>query len=166
MFIDDLLILGKLETNESSIADLKQYFEIKKPTTLDEYLSVQVIKSEDQKRACLGQPTIIDALTKKFGKEVENQRVALTPGTPGFIGARQNEEGARLNEDQQQEYQSGVGTLLYLTKHSRPDIANAVRELCKSMDGASKLQFRKMLRVIKIVLDTKDLGLKNYANIT
>ena len=158
MYIDDLLIIGKPETNESTIDDLKQYFEIKKPTTLDDYLSVQAIKSEEQKRAWLGQPTIIDELKKKFGKEVEKQ--SLTPGTPGFIGAKQNEEGAQINEDQQQEYQSGAGTLLYLTKHSRPDIANAVRELSKSMDGASKLQFREMLRVIKFVLDTKDLGLK------
>ena len=28
------------------------------------------------------------------------------------------------------------------------------------MDGASKLQFREMLRVIRFVLDTKDLSLK------
>ena len=68
-----------------------------------------------------------------------------TPGTPGSIGAKQNEEGTRINENQQQEYQSGIGALLYLTKHSRPDIANAVHELSKSMDGASKLQFREML---------------------
>ena len=160
MYIDDLLIIGKPETNESTIHDLKQYFDIKKPTTLDDYFGVQVIKSEDQKRAWSGQPTIIDPLTKKFGKEVEKQRITLTPGMPGFIGARQNEEGARINEDQQQEYRSGVGTLQNLTKHSRPDIANAVHELSKSMDGASKLQFREMLRVIKFVLDTKDLSLK------
>ena len=50
--------------------------------------------------------------------------------------------------------------MLYLTKHSRPDIANAVRESSKHMDGSSKLQFREMLRVIKFVLDTTDLGLK------
>ena len=56
-------------------------------------------------------------------------------------------------------YRSVVGTLLYLTKHSRPDITNAVRELSKSMDGASKLQLRELRRVEKFVLDTKDLGL-------
>ena len=96
---------------------MKQYIDIKKPTTLEDYLSVQVIKSKDQKRAWLGQQTIIDALTKKFGKEVEKQQIMLTPGTPGFIGAKQNEEGTQINEKQHQEYQSGVGTLLYLTKH-------------------------------------------------
>ena len=47
-----------------------------------------------------------------------------------------------------------------MTKHLRPDIANAVRELSKSMDGASKLQFREILQVIKFIQDTKDLGLK------
>ena len=53
---------------------------------------------------------------------------------------------------------SGVGTLLYLTKHSRPDITNAVRKLSKSMDGVSKLKLRELRRVAKFVLDTQDLG--------
>ena len=157
MYIDDPLIIGKPERIESTIKDLKQYFDIKKLTSLDDYLGVQVIKSKDQKRAWLGQPTIIDALTKKFGKEVEKRQITLTPG---FIGAKQNEEGTRINEKKQQEYQSGVGTLLYLTRHSRPDIANVVQKLSKSMDGDSKLQFREMLQVIKFILDTKDLSLK------
>ena len=39
-----------------------------------------------------------------------------------------------------------------MTKHSRPNIANAVCELSKNMDGASKLQFREMLQVINISL--------------
>ena len=86
MYIDDLLIIGKPKMNENTINDLKQYFDIKKPTALDGYLSVQVIKSEDMKKAWLGQPTIIDALMKKYGKEVEKQQIMLTPGTPGFVG--------------------------------------------------------------------------------
>ena len=49
--------------------------------------------------------------------------------------------------------------MLYLTKHSRPDITNEVRELSKSMDGASKLQQRELERVTKFVFNTKDLGL-------
>ena len=55
----------------------------------------------------------------------------LTSGTPGLIGTKQNEEGTRINEKQQQEYQSGVENMLYLTKNSRPNIANADCELSK-----------------------------------
>ena len=49
MYIDDLLIIGEPETNENTINDLKQFLDIKKPTTLDDYLSVQVIKSKIRK---------------------------------------------------------------------------------------------------------------------
>ena len=54
--------------------------------------------------------------------------------------------------------------LLYLVKHSRPDIANAVRELSKVLDGASPAAFKEMHRVIKYVLDTKTMGLKLEPN--
>ncbi len=45
--------------------------------------------------------------------------------------------------------------LLYLVKHSRPDISNAVRELSKSMSGATEASFKELKRVIKFVLDTR-----------
>ena len=57
-------------------------------------------------------------------------------------------------------YRSGVGTLLYLTKHSRTDITNPVIELSKSMDGASMAQLTEMYRVINFVLEMKTLGLR------
>ena len=50
--------------------------------------------------------------------------------------------------------------LLYLVKYSRPDIANAVRELSKVLDGSTEASFKEMLRVIKYVLDTKEMGLR------
>ena len=49
--------------------------------------------------------------------------------------------------------------LLYLVKHSRPDIANAVRELSKAMDGASVQAWKELQRVLKYVIDTKEWGL-------
>ena len=50
--------------------------------------------------------------------------------------------------------------LLYLVKYSRPDIANPVRELSKVLDCSTKTAFKELLRMIKYVLDTEDLGLK------
>ena len=83
----------------------------------------------------------------------------LTPGSPGIVGQKVVEDEDKVTEKEQALYRSGVGTLSYLTKQSRPYITNAVRELSKSMDGSSKLQLRELRRVAKFVLDTKDLGL-------
>ena len=50
--------------------------------------------------------------------------------------------------------------LLYLIKHSRPDISNAVRELSKVADGATNAHWKAMLRTIKYVLNTESKALK------
>jgi hypothetical protein len=52
-----------------------------------------------------------------------------------------------------------VGMLLYLVKHSRPDISNSVRELSKVADGANEAQFKALLRTVKYVIDTEEIGL-------
>jgi hypothetical protein len=55
-----------------------------------------------------------------------------------------------------------VGSLLHLIKHSHPDIANAVHELVKCMDGATPAAFKEMKCVVKFVIDTKDYDLKVF----
>ena len=53
-----------------------------------------------------------------------------------------------------------LGCYYILVKHSRPDIANAVRELSKALDGTSPAAYKELLRVTKYVMDTKTLSLK------
>jgi hypothetical protein len=69
-----------------------------------------------------------------------------------------------LTPEQQTKYRSGDGMLLYLVKHSSPDISNAVRELTKVLDGATPIQWKAMLRVIKYVIDTKMLAINLKPN--
>ena len=89
------------------------------------------MQSDDGKKAWLGQPTIIMSLENQFGEKVTEKKMTITPGTPGFIGGKVDDI-SKVNEKTQSMYRSGVGTLLYLTRHSRPDITNPVRELSRS----------------------------------
>ena len=65
-----------------------------------------------------------------------------------------------MTNEKKKYFRSGVGTLLYLVKHSRPDIANATRELSKVMNNPTPAATKELKRVIKYVLDTSDYGLK------
>ena len=85
--------------------------------------------------------------------------MTITPGTSGFIGGKVDDI-SKVDEKTQSMYRSGVGTLLYLTKHSKPDITNPVKELSKSMDCASMVHDTEMYRVINYVLEIKTLGLR------
>jgi hypothetical protein len=64
-----------------------------------------------------------------------------------------------MSEENQRQYRKGVGMLLYLVKHSRPDLSNAVRELSKVMDGATEHHLQLMYKAVKFVLDTHDRGI-------
>ena len=85
--------------------------------------------------------------------------MTIMPRTPGFIGGKVDDI-SKLDENTQSMYRSGVRTLLYLTKHSRPDITNHVRELSISMVGGSMAHVTEMFRVINFVLEMKTLGLR------
>ena len=158
IYIDDMLIIGKEETIDAAIKVLQGHFQVKDPTSLEDYLGVQIVQSDDGMKAWLGQPTIIKSLEKQFGERVAKKKMTIAPGTPGFIGGKVGDISKVIEKTQC--IRSGVGALLYLTKHSRPDITNPVRELSKSMDGASIAHVTEMYRVINFVLEMKTLGLR------
>ena len=72
------------------------------------------------------------------------------------------DEEDKLPAKEHATYRSGVGTLLYLTKHSRPDLCNAVRELSKTRDTPAPIHLKEMYRIIRYVLETIRYGLKFY----
>ena len=101
-------------------------------------------------------------MEKKFGEEAMKHRLGLTPGTPRFIAMRVADEEDKLPAKEHATYRSGVGTLLYLTKHSRPDLCNAVRELSETIDRPAPIHLKEMYRIIRFELETKRYGLKFY----
>ena len=127
IYIDDMLIIGKEEAIDAAIKVLQGHFQGKDPMSLEDYFGVQIVQSDDGNKAWLGQPTIIKSLEKQFGEKVTKKKMTITPRTPGFIGAKVDDI-SKVDEKTQSMYRSGVGTLLYLTKHRRPNIANPVRE--------------------------------------
>ena len=96
----------------------------------------------------------------KFKERAMKERLSLTPGTPIFTARRLENPEDKVNQEDHETYRSGVGTLLYLTKHSRPDICNPVRELSKTMDMPAPVHLKEMYKVIRHVLSTKGYGLK------
>ena len=96
----------------------------------------------------------------KVWQESMKERLSLTPGTPRFTRRRLENPEDKVSHNEHETYRSGVGTLLYLTKHSQPDISNPVRELSKTMDVPAPVHLKEMYKLIRFVLSTRDYGLK------
>jgi hypothetical protein len=95
-------------------------------------------------------------LIKKFGDKVETMG-NYNYKTPGTLFSQ---NVGISSPKEQTDYRSGVGTLLQFANKTRPDIVNAVRELSRGMDKATKSAEKEMYRVIKYLIQTKDYGLK------
>jgi hypothetical protein len=163
LYVDDCYCVGHEEAINDTIAKMKASgFSVKVEDNLSDYLSCNIAFDAQRKKAWLGQPHLIKNLERKFGELVAGMQRYRTPGTPG-IGINRpmkEDKNCLVSSEDQVLYRSGVGMLLYLVKHSRPDIANVTRELSKVMDGATPAALKELKRVIKFVLDTRTFGLK------
>jgi hypothetical protein len=69
-----------------------------------------------------------------------------TSAPPQFIIKHQDKGDTLLSPDQQTNFRFGVGILLYMEKHSRYAISNAVRESSKVSDGATMAHWKLLLQ--------------------
>ena len=167
LHVDDGVVIGRESEILKFFAELRaSNLNITTEKSMGDYLSCEVQMDKDMTRAWLGQPHMVKKIEQTFGEAVASLTKYKTPGTPHFGIVRPKDGDPRVSEEQHAQYRSGVGMLLYLIKHSRPDISNAVRELTKCLDGPSPAAYKEMLRLIKFVLDTKTWGLKIAPKLT
>ena len=161
LYVDDCLTIGDTAAINATINHLKNKgLGLKITDTLTDYLSCEIKLNRKTKKGWIGQPHLIRDLEAKFGEMVSHLNVYKTPGTPGVGLERPKEQEAMIDSSMQEIYRSGVGMLLFLVKHTRPEILNVVRELSKLVSGASKYAMKEFMRTTKFVLDTKEFGLK------
>ncbi len=157
------MIVGNEEAIDEVIKLLqREGFSLKIKDNLEDCLSCNVLFSKSGKEAWIRQPHLIANLNQKFGNLIENLHKCKTPGTLGYGVSRPTSDNQKISTEKQSLYRSGIGMLLYLIKYSRPDIANALHECTKVLDGATMYAYCDMLCIIKYVLDTKDFGLRTH----
>ena len=156
IYVDDCFMVGDTKALDQAVSDIKKHFDV---TTDDanDFIGCNIEKNEE--RVLLHQPDLIKRLCKTFEDELKTIRQVDTPASGHFKILRPKEDEPTLNSEAQTKYRSGVGSLLFLVKHTRPDLANAVRELSKVMDGANEGHMKALLRVIKFVEVTKNYKL-------
>jgi hypothetical protein len=126
---------------------------------LENFIGCKIIENPEKTKIWIQQPKLLKNLNQTFSKLVENVRVYKTPATPKTTIVRPKEGYSLISAEQQKLFRSGVGMLIYLVKHSRPDISNAVRALSKAADRATEAHWKYMMRIINYVLNTSKKGI-------
>ena len=69
IYIDDMLIIGKEEAIDAAIKVLQGHFQVKDPTSLEDYLGVQIVQSDNGKKVLLGKPRFFSEFGETIWRE-------------------------------------------------------------------------------------------------
>jgi hypothetical protein len=152
-------VIGKIDTINQAVKDIESKgLKLKAEYNTKDYLSCEILFDKVRTVAWLGQPRQTKKIKANYEELVKDCQQYKTPGTPNLGIVHPKKEDPKVSPENQSIHRSVVGLLLYLTKHSRPNIANAVREFLNCMDGATPSAFKEMKRLAKFVMDTDDYG--------
>ena len=122
--MDNLNYIGHQKVIDYITEELEKRIKIKKLGSMKEY--IRCTMKRDQNGFQLSQPNIIKKLQHQFREVVKDHQIYRILMASGQCLMKPKEGKEILGTKKQTEYRSEVRTLLYLMKHSQPDIANAI----------------------------------------
>ena len=153
LYVDDLIIAG----NNRALVDqfklaMANRFQMKDIGALKWILGMEVIRDRKQRTLQIKQTAYIDQMIVRFRMEDcyplvipctgNNRRLHVKPEKPNKL------------------YMSIVGSLMYASITSRPDIAYAVQELYRHMQAPGPEHLNAAKRVLRYLKGTRELGIQ------
>ena len=151
---DDLIISNNREAMDEFKAAMHEKYKIVDKGAVDYYLGVEITRDSTKSTLTLKQSKFIREILKNAHISEKDPRGYCTP-LPANINLFKNTENP-LDRDL---YQSLVGSLIYLSTWTRPDIVYAVSELSKHMQSPSRAHHVTLKHVLVYLSHTIDLGI-------
>jgi hypothetical protein len=153
-WIDDLLNIGSDRAINNIKLKLMNLFECTDEGPMKEYVGCKIDVKKNSKTMRITQPVLLQSLSDEFELPKGNP---VTPLPAGYIMKKGNNDEL-IGPKQQKIYRSGSGKILHLSRWSRPECRNAVREISRFNSGATEQHFGDLHRVMKHFVTTPERG--------
>ena len=120
--VDDMLLAGKSDRRMTEVKQaLCKQFKMKDMGKLHYFLGVKVIPKPETGQLWFGQSAYMKDVLEKFG--MDNSKPVSTPAVVSEKLIKATDDDKKINQTQ---YKSAVGSLLFLSNRTTPDIAYAM----------------------------------------
>jgi hypothetical protein len=154
-WVDDILSCGNGKDVDQGRKELRKHFTLDEQGEMKEYVGCKIELNREEGWMKLTQPVLLQSFDDEF--DLSGVRVTGTPAPPGSVLTDTDE--VKVDADEHYTYRKGVGKMIHMTKYSRPEIANAVRELSRFGSKPTPIHSKAMKRVMKYCVNTNDRGL-------
>jgi transposase InsO family protein len=162
--VDDCILTG---SSPKLIADYKDKFNSRYTLTdlgpIHWFLGIKITRNRSARTISLSQTSYIDSILTRFG--LSDAKPYGTPMAPGVTYSRNDcpsdaTEAARM---QKTPYREAIGSLMYASVATRPDITHAVSALSRFLDNPGSVHWEAVKRVFRYLAGTRDSTL-TYGN--
>ena len=156
VYVDDLALAAPSHADLDGIkAALSRAFDVRDLGDATWFLGMKIERDRDAGTVKLSQPTMTNDLVTKHG--LSDARTKTTPLSNALKLSKL--DGELLQGQDKHNYSEVVGSLLYLSVCTRPDIAQAVGALTRFMSCPTTVHWQAAMGVLRYLAGTPDLGI-------
>ncbi|KAE8975490.1 hypothetical protein PF011_g24445 [Phytophthora fragariae] len=160
LYVDDMLIASRQKAVIASVkAGIAEKFRIKDMGRARFILGIEIDYNMERRTLGISQKAYTESIIKKVGQE--NAKPCLTPLEPGVQLTKADEPQTEEDKAKMKSkpYRSLVGSLMYLSCGTRPDISVAVAKLSRFLENPGEKHWDAGIKVVRYLLKTKDVGI-------
>ena len=158
--VDDCVITG---SSAKLIADYKAKFNARYALTdlgpVSWLLGLKVTRDRENRTICLSQTAYINTMLDRFA--LTDTKPFRSPMVPGIIYSKDDSPSSPQEATHMEKapYREAIGSLMYASVATRPDISFAVAALSQFLDNPGEVHWEAVKRVMRYLSGTKDFML-------
>ncbi|CAI7852745.1 unnamed protein product [Closterium sp. NIES-54] len=153
VYVDDIMLFSpSMEQIERTQKLLMDNFKCKMLGDVHYYLGLQIERDVERRWLKVHQSHYISGVMERYG--VTGGRTVMTPFPAGFKLKKAAEEDDVLEDEQQNEYQSLIGSVMYAAVHTRPDASFGVGQLARVVQRPTEEQLEVAKRLVRYLGST------------
>jgi len=158
LFVDDMLMIGNREQVDSMKAQIMKRWDCKDLSPAEVFVGFQIERNRKLCSIKIYQAIYTTKLLEKL--KIDQSYLVALPIPAGTVLTSNNNN--LLSDIDSKTYRMIVGSVLYLTNGTRPDIAYAAGQLARVMSKPGKEHYRICQLLLRYLNGTRNLGI-NYS---
>ena len=159
IWVDDIVVAGATEEAVNEIKSmLNENFKMDDRGALNWFLGMQILRTHD--KITVDQKKYIETVLQQFN--MSDCKAVATPGEVNLKLVKSDDEEQKLVDPKL--YRSLVGSLLFIGKHTRPDILHIVNQLSRFLYKPNESHWKAAKHVLRYLKGTIDLRLAFLKN--
>ena len=158
IYVDDILLTGndieKIILIKISLCNIFSMKDLGEPDT---FLGLKIIRNKEMKEMKIQQSDYIEKMLTKFN--MFESKPKDTPMVTRQAKNKNNKINSEIRKPTNAPYRAAIGSLLYLSGATRPDIAYAVNRLARKQLSPTEEDWEDVKRVFRYLKGSIDLGL-------